>query len=522
MGNPRRARTARSAWPWIGSILTAVSLVALLVAPVLAAPAAELRDGRVSPRDGGDIDTVFHLRVTFEDDADRPPDFVRFVFDGGSHEMSRDHGHDWNRGVDYEWHGRLPEGTSQITFLARTDGGTDLSLSSRTVTVDGPAATPTPDPTAAPTPTATPKPTPKPTAKPTARPTAEPTAAATAKPAPRETAAPTPTSTPTDEPSADPAPDDPLDDIPAFEWPSALPSFDPSPSPSPVIVAVVPPGMTPGGPAGPADPGAGEGDPAAVAPAPPAGAGGATWGPLTSVIAALGLGDGSLPVLPLMPTVVTSSGVAVASMAMGLFGRRRRDDEQPAPDGVLAAYAAEGIGVGGGAAVGLPNDDDGADDPEAFDEDAEALLPRWRRPSLLQARKADPLRTTAQAPRLTFDAGFSGALGGRERRQIRYTVVRLLDSPDELRGNEIGILGEGDEVELLERQGSYWLVACPDGGRGWVHKMTLGEELGGKRPPINDAPSASIPIAADTWTMGEADIDDDVLAAYLASRQRRD
>jgi hypothetical protein len=310
-------------------------------------------------------------------------------------------------------------------------------------------------------------------------------------------------------------------------WPSLDPAAsvaaEASPSPSPTLVAALPPdGGEGGGPTPTYDP-SGDGS----APLPDglrtSVSGGSSWGPLTSIVISLGLSDGSLPVLPLMPTVMTSSGVAVSAMALGLFGRRRRDEDQPEPDAVLAAHAAEGIGVGHGAADGIadaePRDDG---DPDAFDEDAEALLPRWRRPSLLQARRADPLRTSAQAPRLTFDAGFSGALGGRERRHIRYTVVRLLDSPDELRGNEIGVLGDGDEVELLERQGSYWLVACPDGGRGWVHKMTLGNEMPETRLHPGDAPSASIPLAADTWTMGEADIDDDVLQAYLASRQRRD
>ena len=30
-----------------------------------------------------------------------------------------------------------------------------------------------------------------------------------------------------------------------------------------------------------------------------------------------------------------------------------------------------------------------------------------------------------------------------------------------------------------------------------------------------------MPIAAETWTMGEADIDGDVFEAYLESRRRR-
>jgi hypothetical protein len=49
--------------------------------------------------------------------------------------------------------------------------------------------------------------------------------------------------------------------------------------------------------------------------------------------------------------------------------------------------------------------------------------------------------------------------------------------------------------------------------------MTLGATVGGGGVP--DAPSATLPIAAESWTMGD-DVDEDVLAAYLASRQRSD
>jgi hypothetical protein len=62
-----------------------------------------------------------------------------------------------------------------------------------------------------------------------------------------------------------------------------------------------------------------------------------------------------------------------------------------------------------------------------------------------------------------------------ERRQIGYRLVLLLDSPDELRSREIGILDQGDEVQLLQRHGAYWLVLCPDGRQGWLHRMTLAD-----------------------------------------------
>jgi len=131
-------------------------------------------------------------------------------------------------------------------------------------------------------------------------------------------------------------------------------------------------------------------------------------------------------------------------------------------------------------------------------------MPRWRRPSLLEARKADPARSIATSTgRMSFANGAVDAVDGRERRVIRYRVVRLLDAPDELRSADIGQLDQGDEVQLLERSGAYWLVLCPDGRQGWLHKMTLGDV-------VTDAPQGQWP----------ADVDDDVLTAFLAARAR--
>jgi len=150
--------------------------------------------------------------------------------------------------------------------------------------------------------------------------------------------------------------------------------------------------------------------------------------------------------------------------------------------------------------------------------DAELDLPRWRRPSLLHARKADPVRDAVEVARLTFDNGLIGPIEGRERHVIRYDVVTLLDSPDEILGNGIGVLTQGDEVQLLEKRGTYWMVLCPDGSQGWVHKMTVGESIGSA--PRHDGAMATIPAVAESWTLGEDDVDDDVLAAYLAARRR--
>jgi hypothetical protein len=132
-------------------------------------------------------------------------------------------------------------------------------------------------------------------------------------------------------------------------------------------------------------------------------------------------------------------------------------------------------------------------------------MPRWRRPSLIQARKADPSRMVGSTATMSFEHGSVAAVEGRERRVIRYRVVRLLDAPDELRSVDIGQLDQGDEVQLLERSGAYWLVLCPDGRQGWLHKMTLGEVVS------DDPPSSA------SWS---PDVDDDVLTAFLTQRAR--
>ena len=99
-------------------------------------------------------------------------------------------------------------------------------------------------------------------------------------------------------------------------------------------------------------------------------------------------------------------------------------------------------------------------------------------------------------------------------------MVRLLDSPDELRGAEIGYLDQGDEVQLIEKYGAYWLVLSPDGQQGWLHKMTL-SDTAQEEEPAPDMPVATMPATPETWTMGESDLDSDVFEAYLESRRRR-
>jgi len=228
---------------------------------------------------------------------------------------------------------------------------------------------------------------------------------------------------------------------------------------------------------------------------------GATAGsPATAGLAVLGPAGGLSAEQRMVVTAISTTTTTVAAMAFLFFGKRRRDGEPPAPDEVLAADAAL-MTVVPTASVAQPYGG-----PTTGGDTDESGMPRWRRPSLMAARKSDPLREEAAvAAKLTFDDGVVDPLEGRERRRIKYRVVRLLDAPDELRSHEIGLLDEGDEVQLIERSGSFWRVLCPDGSQGWVHRMTLGDVVdvsaGGR-------PDRSFADATD-------DIDSDVLAAYL-------
>ncbi|MHB8398017.1 MAG: SH3 domain-containing protein [Candidatus Limnocylindrales bacterium] len=205
---------------------------------------------------------------------------------------------------------------------------------------------------------------------------------------------------------------------------------------------------------------------------------------------------------------ISTTTTTTAAMAFLFFGKRRRDGLPPAPDAVLAAEAARMVTTPSAQLASALATNPGARLAGGFSPD-ELAMPRWRRPSLMAARKSDPLRNESVDPRLSFEHGLVGPLDDRERRRIRYRVVRLLDAPDELRSAEIGILDQGDEVQLLERSGAYWLVLCPDGGRGWVHKMTLGDVV------------QEMPDPSDrTFAEATDDLDPNLLDNYLRMRHQ--
>jgi hypothetical protein len=235
----------------------------------------------------------------------------------------------------------------------------------------------------------------------------------------------------------------------------------------------------------------------------------------------VGLDDfGLTPMQRLLSVTMTTTGVVVVAFAFGFLAKRRRDGDPTAAEEVLQANASRASSFATASLVPSPVAGGAGPSWPAPDVDPDSHLPRWRRPSLMEARKADPLKQERVHMALAFAdsaAGGAGgpvvggidALDGLERRRIRYRLVRLLESPDELRAAEIGYLDEGDEVQLVSQQGAYWLVLCPDGQQGWIHRMTLGEVI---RPEPRPGRSGGNGSAHD-------DVDPDVLAAFAASQR---
>jgi hypothetical protein len=451
------------------------------------------------------------------------------------------------------WSGKLPAGTHVIRFVGVDLNGSTDEDDAGIVVISGSTPTPTrirrpsrrrpPEPTPKPTPKPTPTPTPHPdpTQAPTPRPDPTPDPTATARPNPTST--PDPTTDPTALPGT-PSPTDPgsSDDPGASDPPPGLgglgapfgggwtdgsgsgPDGGPAGGPASPDAPVTDPGSAgvDGAPTGgmpgdvasvgsdPNGSGSGGGSGSSSGSGNGAAGGAGTesasgWGALTAALDFVGVRPSTTTTA--LPMLVGTSTATTMAFAFAIFGKKRRDEESPAPDEVLQAQAARGHGgVPGGEVVGVVQAPLAVPPPV----DLEAGMPRWRRPSVQAARKSDPTRYVEQG-RLSFDNGMVNAVEGHETRVIRYRVVRLLDAPDELRGTDIGQLDQGDEVQLLEKSGAYWLVLCPDGRKGWLHKMTLGEAV---RDEATQAQQQQQQAPAPT------DVDDDVLTAFLAARAR--
>jgi hypothetical protein len=521
---------------WLLASPFALLLLALAVGSATAHhQQGQLSDPSVSPRqvDAGGTVTV---AVTFTDDIGAAPNAVTVVVDRTASPMTA--GSDsFKTGVRYQATVAPSAGWHAISFSATDAAGGKETVCAGYVQVEG---SDTPEPSA------------DPTAAPTRSPTSEPTGTST------------PALTPvigdggnggrgksgsgdggggaTPAPGGGGATPAPGGGSPVPGGTSAPPS---GASPDPTSTGQTGPGAaTTSGPSAggqgneePASSAAPSADPSAGAAqtidrstgsgAASNGAGGAvdeSQGPIVGVdeqarIDLLARYHASLPTLlvELLPTIATATTGGAAWAAFVIFGKRRRDGDDNEPDSRLAAAAATGVDTG--AAQGLRVVD-------------ESQLPRWRRPSLQQVRRTDPLRVVAEAPTMSFARAGVRPLESYERRQIRYRLVRLLDCPDEVRASEIGILDRGDEVQLLERRGVYWRVLCPDGRTGWVHRMTLSAPASeyasevvtvvepvcepGLDPvePVNE----TVEDPVETAVAGPAENVDGLLAAYMRAR----
>ena len=508
MSNGKRTRIGlrRATVTPLLALGAALFVVFTLVAPVLAVEGpTKLIDPRVAPRTGTPSTTIV-FEVKYRNREGSAADHVSVIIDGTAHAMHRVSGTDWKSGIVHRWSTTLRVGTHAIRFeAADTRKFTDtVSGGTVTITATTPSSTPPPEPST--TPTTTPD----------------------ATPAPGDSGSPTSGTDDTSAPTGGAGLPVGTDGTSSGGGDASDPDGPNGPlgrliGPGTVIGS----GSTGGGDSGSSGTGSlgagslgwshgsdpGRNDPLQIPTAGDDGAGsttnisssdgasgsgGSSWGTLASALETLGIERPST--LTTIPMLVGTSSAMTMAFAFAIFGKKRRDEQPPAPDEVLQANAARGHGaLPGSSAI------NGVISATAVPAplDLEAGMPRWRRPSLLEARKADPTRSTASSHHMSFDGGLVPAGEGRERRIIRYSVVRLLDAPDELRSAEIGQLDRGDEVVLLERSGTYWLVLCPDGRQGWLHKMTLGDVV------TDGAPGTSAVFNRE---------EEDGLAAFLAAR----
>jgi outer membrane biosynthesis protein TonB len=477
-----RGRTAR--------VLAAIPLALLLLAVTAGSALGSntFDTPTVSPTTAV-VGTQITFTVKFTDTNNHAPLSVTVAVDGVSQAMNPPVSPNYSTGAVYSFSGNTyAPGKHTVVFSAtnwRNNPATGSPLTGPSFTIS--AAAPTPTPTPKPTPT--PAPTPTPTPKPVVTPAPTPKPIVTPAPTPRPVITPRPVT-----PAPTPAPTPVVTPVPATSTPSGLGAVagnlgaggSPNSSGSPTS-SQSPDGLL------------------AVAAAEGSGAivksGG---GP------AADLGDHSVPVdaalvAPLMGTVAAF----VTGFAFLIFFKRRRRNEPVPVEAAAGSGARAGVGYQVMAAAA----------PIAADE---ALMPRWRRPSLQQVRKTDPMRTEVAAP-MSFDAAGPRPLETFERRKIGYRLVRLLDAPDELRGQEIGLLDRGDEVKLLDRQGVYWLVLSPDGRQGWVHRMVLADPGAAPKedpsalPPEPPAGAVMFEMP-EVAALPEAAAGDGLLEAYIKAR----
>lgn len=187
-------------------------------------------------------------------------------------------------------------------------------------------------------------------------------------------------------------------------------------------------------------------------------------------------GDGSLLANLFLSAVITLGGIA---LFWALFALARR--RQAAVPVAETASSEPSASVSFAATRGLVPVAPPPDTPPE-----EALIPRWRRPSLRAARQLSERDVPMEHIPILFR---TPAAPGADRRQVAYRLVRMGTEPDELTGEEVGRLDRGDEVEVLREEAGYCLVRTPLDGVGWIHRTTLRR--------LDDEPSFELRLETD-------------------------
>lgn len=203
----------------------------------------------------------------------------------------------------------------------------------------------------------------------------------------------------------------------------------------------------------------------------------------------------------LATTTALAIGIVLAGV-VGLVGVARRPRPTSAADEIAAMMAPPALAPRLTTPLPQPTAVEAMAPLVESAVDPESRMPRWRRPSLLEARHSDP-STQAPAYRLPMRFGEDHSVE-LDVRIVRYAVVPVLDRPDEVLGLRLSDLAAGDEIQVTSASGAFLEVLCPNGDRGWIHRTTVGQR--GSDGLLGNARNA-VPQEAD-----------DALTALLSAR----
>lgn len=198
-------------------------------------------------------------------------------------------------------------------------------------------------------------------------------------------------------------------------------------------------------------------------------------------LSAMGMVMAAVLVASAFAGLATTTAIALGLVGAGVVGivliaRRPREPRLSAADEIAAMMAPPTPEPAVVARPGLGTTLEVMAPQTTAPVNPEANMPRWRRPSLLEARHSDPTR---QAPVHRLPMRFSGNDTSEiDVRVVRYAMVPVLDRPDEVLGLQVGGLSSGDEVQVVGGSGAFIEVLCPNGDQGWVHRTTLGQRGG--------------------------------------------